>query len=62
MTSHRGFLPVWSSDFWDPRLGQNPIIGLLLNLIEPTGGSAEVLGFDTRTMAKGNPLPVRRTA
>ena len=30
--------------------GKTTIIRLLLNLIEPTGGSAEVLGFDTRTM------------
>ena len=28
--------------------GKTTIIRLLLNLIEPTGGSAEVLGFDTR--------------
>ena len=29
--------------------GKTTTILLLLNLIEPTGGSAEVLGFDTRT-------------
>ena len=42
--------------------GKTTTINLLLGLLEPTAGQAQVLGFDTRDAGKRYPRAIRRAA